>query len=308
MNARSYFLPDVGAYRWNQFGGTFGGPLILPHLHRDRAWYVYGWYEGVRIHSSSNYTGFVPTAAELQGDFSADPSPIYNPYTSTLNPDGSLATRQAFAGNNISAYLNPTAVAIAKALYPAPNISSISGTNFLNTGENINTYDQWSARIDHQFGPNDSFYVRFTDARNPSSAIGLPAAPSLNTNHFTNLAASETHTFSPSFILTARFGIERTNPEYFTGGPDVADSSGLINAFPPYEGKFHLLPTICIPGYSGLGQGKGSDGPEFLYSWIADAQRIVGRHVLLVWGARNPHLLLYRLRHEFYVLLCFSDC
>lgn len=69
LNARSFFIPNVGAYRWNQFGGTFGGPLILPHLRRDRAWYVYGWYEGVRIHSASNYTGLVPTAAELQGDF-----------------------------------------------------------------------------------------------------------------------------------------------------------------------------------------------------------------------------------------------
>ena len=290
LNARAYFLPSVGAYRWNQFGGTFGGPLILPHLSREKAWYVFGWYEGVRIHSAANYTGFVPTAAELQGDFSADPSPIFNPYTSTVNPDGSLATRQPFPGNMITVPLNATSVALAKALYPAPNLAPgvIPGANFLNTGEDINTYDQWSARVDHQFGANDTFYGRFTDARNPQSSIGLPALPSLNTYHFTNAALSETHTFSPSFILTTRFGIERTNPEYFTGGPDIADSTGLINAFPPYEDKFHLLATVCIPGYAGIGQGKGSDGPEFLYSWTADTQKIVGRHALS-FGGRFTH-------------------
>jgi hypothetical protein len=301
LNARSFFLPNVGAYRWNQLGGTFGGPLILPHLRRERAWYVYGWYEGVRIHSAANYTGLVPTAAELQGDFSADPESIYNPYSSTTNPDGSLATRQVFSGNQIpTGLLNSTSVALTKALYPAPNLAPgvIPGVNYLNTGENTNTYDQWSTRIDHQFGPNNSFYARFTDARNPQSTISLPSEPSLNTFHSTNLAVSETHTFSPSFLVTARFGIERTNPEYFTGGPNILDSTGLVNAYPPYEDTFPLLPSIGIPGYAGLGQSKGSDGPEFLYSWTADAQRIVGRHAISFGG---------RVTHTSFFTDCSSD-
>jgi len=287
LNARSFFLPDVGAFKWNQFGGTFGGPLVIPHLlSKEKAWYAYGWYEGARIHRAANFTGLVPTAAELSGDFSGEPQ-LYNPYTSVVNPDGSLASRQPFAGNQIrKELLNPTALTIAKLLYPAPNLPPgvIPGVNYINTGSNIQTYDQWSARVDHQFGQKDSFYARFTDARNPQSSIGLPALPSRSTNHFTNIAVSDTHTFSPTTLVTVRFGLQRTNPEYFTGGPDVLKAAGMTDAFPPFHGKFDLLPPLSIGDIAGIGQGMGSDGPEFLWSWTVDAQKTKGRHTISFGG------------------------
>ena len=307
LNARSFFLPNIGAYKWNQFGGTFGGPLILPHLSRERGWYVYGWYEGVRIHNASNFEGLVPTAAQLQGDFSADPEPIYNPYTSTLNPDGSLATRQAFPGNMITpnTLLNSTALALAKALYPAPNLAPgvIPGVNYLNTGAATNTYDQWSARVDHQFGPKDTFYGRFTDARNPQKSVGLATLPSTSTFHFTNAALSETHSFSPSFLLTARFGLERTNNVNVKGGEDVATSTGLLNAWPAFDGKYPLIPPICIPGYTGLSQYHCLTGPEFSYRWTADVQRIVGRNAISFGGRYARYTAYFTCNCNY---MCFS--
>ena len=59
------------AYRQNQFGGTIGGPLDIPHLYDGRAkkTYVFGYYEGYR--SSEGFTEFanVPYASELGGNF-----------------------------------------------------------------------------------------------------------------------------------------------------------------------------------------------------------------------------------------------
>jgi len=288
LDARSYFLPSVGAYKWNQFGGTFGGPLVIPHLlSKERAWYVYGWYEGVRIHEAANFEGLVPTAAEIQGDFSqgSDAStPLYNPNTTTLNPDGSVASRQLFAGNIIpSNQLNSTALAITKLLYPAPNLAPgvIPGVNYLNTGANLNTYDQYSGRVDHQFGQNNSFYARLTDLRNPQYSVGLPALPSYTTFGAMNGVISDTHTISPSALVTIRFGLQRTNPEYFTAGPNVLN---LLTGFPPYEGRFNIMPPITIGDYAGLSESQGSDGPEFLWSWTADAQKTVGRHTIAFGG------------------------
>src|SRR5438094_7569278 len=64
LNARSFFSPVVGAYKWNQFGVALGGPLVIPRLlSKHRAWYVFGWYEGVRVHKSSNAFAHVPTDA-----------------------------------------------------------------------------------------------------------------------------------------------------------------------------------------------------------------------------------------------------
>src|SRR5439155_11058340 len=80
LDARSFFLPSVGAYRWNQFGADIGGPLAIPKLlSKEKAWYCFGYYEGVRVHQASNFTGFVPTPAELSGNFAGDP-PLFNPY------------------------------------------------------------------------------------------------------------------------------------------------------------------------------------------------------------------------------------
>ena len=295
LNARSYFEPSIGPYKYNQFGGAVGGPLVIPHLiSKEKGWYIFGWYEGVRINSAANFEGLVPTAAEIQGDFSqgGDAStPIYNPYTSTLNPDGSLASRQAFPGNKIpSNLLNPTALEIVKLLYPLPNLAPgvIPGINYFNTGANTYTYDQYSARVDHQFRRNDNFYARITEARNPSLSIGLPALPTGMTNNFINVAVSETHTISPTFIVTGRFGLQRTNPEYFggwpsKGGPDVLKLANMTG-FAPYEGRVDLMPPLTIGDYTGLSQYGGSDGPEFLYSWTLDAQKTIGRHTLAFGG------------------------
>jgi hypothetical protein len=294
LNARSYFQPNIGAFKWNQFGGTIGGPLILPHLSRDRAWYVYGYYEGARIHSATNFTGLVPTADELQGNFSEGSdaaTPIYNPYTSTLNPDGSVASRQPFLGNQIStSLLNTAALTVSKLLYPLPNLAPgvIPGVNYLNTGATIHTYDQYSGRVDHQFGQKDSFYARLTDARYPTTSIGLPALTSYQTDHFTNGVVSDTHTLSPTALLTIRFGLQRTNPEYGNSGPPVAQQAGLTAGFPPYEGRFQLMPPISIGAYTGLSEYKGSDGPEFLWSWTADAQKTKGRSTIS-FGGRVMH-------------------
>ena len=78
LDARSFFVPQIGPFRWNQFGGALGGPLAIPRLlSKEKAWYVFGYYEGVRIRQAANYTGFVPTAANLGGDFTGL-APIYD--------------------------------------------------------------------------------------------------------------------------------------------------------------------------------------------------------------------------------------
>jgi Carboxypeptidase regulatory-like domain/TonB dependent receptor len=286
LDARSFFLPSIGAFRWNQFGGAVGGPLAIPHLiSKEKGWYVFGYYEGVRIHQASNFRGFVPTAAELSGNFAGDP-PIYNPFTTAPGPNGGQV-RQPFPNNQIPANLiNPSMQLIATTLYPAPNLppNLIPGVNFLNTSPSVTDGDQWSARVDHQFGHKDSFFARYSDTRNPSHGVGLPSITSQALSRLTNVVGSDTHTFTPTFLITGRFGMSRINNQSFVSLiPGLAQKAGTLAAFPPFHGD-ESIPPLGIPGFSGLSQERAIIGPLYQNSWTADGQKIKGAHTFEFGG------------------------
>lgn len=62
----------------NQFGGTFGGPVIIPKLFngKDRLFFFVGYQYLESKSATANTTSHVPTAANLGGDFS-----VTAPYT-----------------------------------------------------------------------------------------------------------------------------------------------------------------------------------------------------------------------------------
>lgn len=287
LDARSFFVPSLGPLRWNQFGLAAGGPLAIPKLvSRERGWYLFGYYEAIRIRRAANTSALVPTERQLEGDFGGG-SPIFNPYT-TITDAAGMRTRQPFPDNRIPASLiHPSAKLIATELYPRPNLAPgiIPGVNYFNPGSTRQDGDQWSTRVDHQFGSRDSFFARYSDARNPRTTIGLPTLPTEGYQRLTNVAVSDTHVFSPTFLITGRFGMQRLNYGDFTGGDlTVAQRAGTLDAFPPFAGVPVIVP-ITIAGYPGLSQGRAYYGPQYINSWIADASKTSGKHTIDFGGS-----------------------
>src|SRR5439155_21781895 len=75
MDARSFFNA-VGtpfpSFRYNQFGGSLGGPVEIPKLYKGRnKTFFFVDYEGFRRTSQQLLTVTVPTAASRNGDFGA---------------------------------------------------------------------------------------------------------------------------------------------------------------------------------------------------------------------------------------------
>ena len=75
MDARQFFNP-VGtpfpSFKYNQFGGSFGGPIEVPKLYNGKnKTFFFVDYEGFRRTSQNLAIFTVPTAAMRQGNFSA---------------------------------------------------------------------------------------------------------------------------------------------------------------------------------------------------------------------------------------------
>ncbi|MEO6981575.1 MAG: carboxypeptidase regulatory-like domain-containing protein, partial [Edaphobacter sp.] len=71
LNSKSYFDKGVTPLKRNQFGATFGGPIL-----RDKTFFFLS-YEGLRLNTSSTITSaslVTPTPLEAVGDFTASPA------------------------------------------------------------------------------------------------------------------------------------------------------------------------------------------------------------------------------------------
>lgn len=299
LNAHDYFAQNAGDLKWNQFGFAGGGPLQLPHLlSKKKAWYIFGYYEGIRFRTPTNWLNYVPTTDEMKGDFSAD-TLIYNPYTSTVDGQGALVSRQVFPGNKIPmgstnlcapqpTCVNPQALALAQAFYPAPNLApgAIAGVNYIQKNPNVEVADQESARVDHQFR-SDTFYARFSDWRdNSTSPSGIPAITYTSNRNVINSVVSDTHVFNPTTLLTVRFGVLRNNNVQQDHGPSTATTiGGTLSSFPAFEGTYDLIPSVNIAGYNGMDQYLGFYGPEYNWEWSVDTQKIKGNHTFTFGGA-----------------------
>lgn len=74
FDAEDYFLKKAGLrrpqYNRNQFGGSIGGPVIIPHLYNGKnKTFFFGDYSGLRMVQGQAYTSSVPTAAEQASKF-----------------------------------------------------------------------------------------------------------------------------------------------------------------------------------------------------------------------------------------------
>ncbi len=103
FNARNFFAPKRDGLKRNQFGATIGGPMALPFYNgRDKTFFFFG-YQGTRNHSlQEGLSAFVPTPANLSGDFSAaleanNPGNPLGRAVNIIDP----ASRQVFPGNRI---------------------------------------------------------------------------------------------------------------------------------------------------------------------------------------------------------------
>jgi hypothetical protein len=232
--------------RWNNFGGTIGGPILKDKL------FFFGDYQGTRQASGLTNQLTVPTAHVVStclaatgfcdlsqynsiiGSQASAGGYLYDPLTGDSSGNGRLAFCGAAGGvanptpancptpNQIPVgRLSQQALAMLK-LFPAPSNSQI--TNNLNASGsgpfNANSYD---TRIDYDPTQTMQVFGRFSAARFNLSGkgslgalggvgVGLGGLAGSSITHNYSLASGFTKTFSGTLLTDFRFGYFKYNP------------------------------------------------------------------------------------------------
>jgi len=205
LDARNSFT-DAKApapFRQNEFGAAFGGPIFKNKT------FFYGGYEGWRYRKPGQSLNLVPTAEELNGDFSRSKinQNIFNPFSTTRNASGNYV-RDPFTDNRIPASLiSPTMQGFLQTYLQAPNFA---GDPFYNYIDNFSTRDDsnnWQVKIDHQLRDADSIFFRWSQMR-VSHVDAAPGVKATRPSDYTgdNLGGGWIHVFRPNLILDVRAG------------------------------------------------------------------------------------------------------
>jgi hypothetical protein len=287
MDSRNFFSTAVSPLHRNQFGGTVGGPVLLPHYSgRDRTFYFFA-FEGTRQRlGTTNSSTVLPTALERQGDFSQSraggrPITVAPPSSVTAsNPIGS-----PFPGNKIPAnLLDPVAVNFTKAFLPLPNAPGNIYSYNLSVPTNDN---QVVTKIDHSFSNANKFSIRYfwDDTFNVQNTV-VPAFNSQNNWVTHNGTVNDTHIFTPRLVNVATVTVARntfirsplvTNPADFA----ALGCQSCIPLSPP------SVPTdwaVSVAGGIGLRVPRNYFSYMMNYQFVDTVSWTLGNHLLQFGG------------------------
>ena len=176
VDAIPYFSKANLPFKYNDFGGTLGGPI------RKNRTFIFGDLELFRLREQNTTYTIVPTDAQKSGQFS---SAIYDP-TSGFTVIGTTITRTStFSGNKIpTGRIDPVAQSLLK-YYPEPNFvgaGSLAKDNYTySPTSNANNY-RWDARLDEALTARQNTFVRYSSeqTRNPVTS----SLPPLNGQYY----------------------------------------------------------------------------------------------------------------------------
>ncbi len=292
LDANSFFnkingLPRNDLKR-NQFGGTLGGPIVIPNLinGKDRLFFFVG-YQGerqVQDLSVSNVATFTP--AELAGDFShADGGgPDQNVATFLQNypffqPDRNLAAE---------AIISPSRINSVARNYIAAGLIPTSPTGLLSwQGRSTTSSDEVTAKSDFDIDARNKLAVTFgwdrqdglTPLSNPAGfGANVPGYPESSDfrDYFANF--SYTRFFSPNLLNELRVNFLRSHNTSLNPTVQLPTPADLGIGITP---DLATGPTNLVFD-SGLGIGFNTLGPqrftENTYTYSDTLTWIRGKH------------------------------
>ena len=288
--------------RKNDYGGTFGGPVRIPHLYngKDRTFFFFSW-EQYRQTLSATALSTVPTNSggttgkgEIGGDFSSvlgGPTGVINPCTgeavlqnqifdpatttsaiTATNPNG-IPCRFPFAGNIVPTNRFSSAATALIAGLPAPNNTSGETTttygffnNYSQSGSFpvLNTTD--TIRIDQSLGEKSKVWASYNVRDNNRSNLdNLPTPFSSTVPQDFNThytRAGWDYTFSANLLNHLNLGYNRTNSKNFAKTLGGKNYAAEAGIANVISTAYPRLNFDGLDSFSGLGSNSNGDNVD----------------------------------------------
>ena len=323
MDANTFFNNAGGVerpvFRRNQFGGTVGGPVYIPHLYekKDKTFF-FAAYEGNRESTPATGLYTMPTSNFRSGDFSALlgsqlgtdalgrpvlAGQLYNPFTTRLLTNGGTDTvtgspvgcpgnpapatcyiRDPFAGNVIPPGMIDSVAKNFLQYWPNPTSSALV-SNYTATGPLAVGYDRGTGRIDHNISEKSRMFFRlgieheFKTEFPPMYGENDVGGPG-------SIRPENRWDYGASYVHT----FDPTTVLTVTGGwnrwnedlnPQGRGFKPSALGLPSFlDGIAANFPTLGLNGTAGLGVGAGALNPREVASLAADLTKVHGAHTL----------------------------
>jgi hypothetical protein len=328
----------IPALRNNNFGGTAGGPIkkdktfFFFDYDGSRSRTAASGQFGVpsaaeRTGNFGELCGYKGGSFDANGMCSSPDGQLWDPYTGVYSADAGGPVRSGYIPfNSLTTYMSPGSRKLngtgfqlsarpgnlidrvafkLMQYYPLPNEGVGTSaynpyTNWIGSGSNQGTNNQYDLKIDHRFGDSNSLSAKYSRQGNSGHSFNCfgniadpcTGGPTTNTAHLA--ALNHTHTFSPTLLLNVAWGFTRgavwvhsiagdyknLDPAALLGMPKYMDTSGV-----PF------LPSITFgTGYSGsigtgqyMRQGQETHHLQGTMSWVR------GQHEIKFGGEGRMH-------------------
>ncbi len=293
FNANLFFNNKTGLdkprYRYQNPGGTIGGPVLIPGTNFNKSrtklffFYSVDYFHSYVTGGASRFT--MPTKLERAGDFSQTQTT-----TGRLIPIKDPATGAPYPGNIMPlSQTSPTGRAMMN-LFPVPFTSDPTGQNQYNTQYQFNRerpHTDQILRLDYNLGPRTTSYVRLIHDNERDTGVGCPTGGQGLWGQFScawivrssGVVATVVHTFRPNLINEFTYGVntsqqhvEPADPAAFQATNTLSSLkdpiSGQVVSLPKiFDGNYlNILPNIYFTNLSPQSAGQGvTNAPAFTF-------------------------------------------
>ena len=232
LNGRDFFAPVGDGLKRNQFGGVIGGPI-----KKDKLFFFAGYQGTMTRQNVVNQISYVPTAAELTGNF--------GPFIAAGCPGAAgIAASSVVHNGQVVLPINPTAVKIASYL---PQSDNACGQVISGNPLHQNQF-QVPARLDYTLNARNTLFARYLVTRIVTAVPYSISKNELTTDSIGNndqaqsMALGDTYVFSSTLVNSFRISGNRVGAATL-GAQSFTPQDVGMNMFSYYGGAIPIFLT-----------------------------------------------------------------